>query len=314
VAAVTERVEGADAQAEVRGEFVRRPEAFTGFLGWSLRHAKYDIGGPGSTARTIGVSFGGVDDDGYASKLIDPASRHRLSEVVGRNMRRERERRGVTMADVAGAAAAVGIVWDQSAVSRIERAERTLDFEEFAAIAIIMSAACSDPITYGDLFAASDDVWEEEMVVAELAPLLAEMGRAVAPLPWEEQQRDFAVDALRRAVREMQLLKQPADEEASSFEELRGFADRLDKPIRMVMGTIHDLVEAGEWTYHSPRAEREHRLVESGEDLSQSGRIRVLRGHITRKMEREIDTKVKEHDGDDHEAAGRPIPGEVAHP
>jgi hypothetical protein len=241
--------------------------------------------------------------------------RHLISKVLGRGMRRERQRRGKTLGDVGVAAGAVGITWDPSAVSRIELDLRILDIEEFAALPVIMTLALGEPITYADLFNL-DGVEDGDAIVAvgRLAPWLAETQRAVWPGEEWDRLREFVVHDVGVAAREVQAAAEP-DEETSTLEEIQGFADRLDMPVAAVMDAIHDLVEMplpDGWVHHSPRAEREHRLAGRGEDLSQVGRIRVLRGHITRELEREIAEKLKEQGhGVDHESGER-LAGEVA--
>src|SRR5512132_1838975 len=103
-----------------------------------------------------------------------PAARHLISEVLAAGMRRERQQRGKVLDDVAAAADAVGIVWDKSAVSRIELAERVLDIEEFVAVPLIMTIACGEPITFADLLNLDDFDGDEIVAVARLAPMLAE--------------------------------------------------------------------------------------------------------------------------------------------
>ena len=237
--------------------------------------------------------------------MRNPEERQLIENVLTRGMRREREKRGKTLEDVCKAAADVGITWDTSTLSRIEMNKRQIWLYEFVAMPLIMTMACGEPVTLGDLLNLDDFDGDEIVAVARLAPMLAESQRAVWPGEDWGQLREFVTGDLEVAVREVQASRVP-DEGASSLQELEGFADRLGVPTGAVMGAIWDLANAGDWTYRQPRLEREHRLVERGEDLSQGGRIKVLRSHITRKMEREIAAKLEEQrHGVDHEGEER---------
>ena len=140
--------------------------------------------------------------------------------------------------------------------------------------------------------------------IGRLAPWFAESQRAVWPGEEWDQLRLFVESDLIRAVREVRAGRE-TDEGATSLEEVEGFAERLGLPSGVIVRAIWELVESGEWTYRQPRLEREHRLVEGGTDLSKPGTVRVQRGHVTRRMEREIQQKIKENDGQHHEGEER---------
>jgi hypothetical protein len=71
---------------------------------------------------------------------------------------------------------------------------------------------------------------------------------------------------------------------------------------------------SGRWRHMSFRKERERRLLESAEDLTNPNHVKTVRGNITRQLMRELRDEIaamKENDGQHHESAER-VAGEVA--
>ena len=177
--------------------------------------------------------------------------------------------------DVADAGLDLGLGWDPSAVSRIETGRRDLTLEEFVALPLVLTLALDEVVTLGDLLE------DDEATTAELLPLLGEPYMTLYKVPGWTLARDYVRDELDRWKRHLQAKREP--DEVESLEELKRVAAELDVTVGAVFDAMREL-----WDYQTLRSERERRLVEAGEDLSNPAHIRTIRGHITRQMMQEL--------------------------
>jgi hypothetical protein len=234
--------------------------------------------------------------------------RRAVSDVVARGMRRAREARGKVLADVGAAAREVGLNWDAAAVSRIETGKRQLTFEEFLALPDVLTLACDEPVTLSELVAPDG---RETIATTTVLPLLAEAYWTTDRLPEWESLRGYVTKDLDRAKREVQLAGTPAEEKKSA-EEWREIAEAFGVTAGEVRGALLELSKkGGTWGSPSLYSERERRLLQSGEDLSNPTRIRTVRGWITRELMQELGdyfaAKEEGRHGLDQETTGRPV-------
>jgi hypothetical protein len=232
----------------------------------------------------------------------------RIQDVIRANMRRVREEHAVVLADVARAAREVGVPWDPSSLSKIETGKRDFTFEEFAKLPLILTVACNDVVTFADLLPFDPD---RDTTVINLVWLLAEpFLNAYAPegMGVPKYNRKHLDDEKR----EIQKARVPT-EDAKAYEESENIAAELGVPgwdVRRALVNLADLRHEGcaRWRNPSLRYEREQRLLDSGEDLSDPNHVRALRGNITRQLMRELRDEIaamKENDGQHHEGEER---------
>ncbi len=231
----------------------------------------------------------------YDAPVTEREETRTVAQVVGRSMRRVRESRGKVLHDVASAARDLGLSWDASAVSRIETGRRDLTLEEFLALPDVLTLTLNEEVNFTDLL----------VLDREDEPLLSSFGRTtsmvwVMPMLaqpyvaiWEARSKvtariNAAVhDRLEEEKRRAQLSREPAE---PSYEEFRAAAKELEVRPKDLMDAVQDLAAQGRWHERALviHDERERRLLESGEDLSNPTRVRTLRGHITRQLMAEL--------------------------
>jgi transcriptional regulator with XRE-family HTH domain len=249
--------------------------------------------------------------------------------LIRARMRQIREEHGKTGDDVAQVGRALGAPWDFTTISGIETGKRRLTIDELLFLPTVLSIACDDTILLSDLLP-----YEPGPETRELADALITLAE-----PWFKAGDPAHWPGVRDGVRELIDIEKEvvAERRAASLpiEEYRQLADKYGVPSGELMTTplaeyqvladeygvssdevwdaVHGLVESGTWVHHSLRAERERRLDESGEDLTDARRVRALRAWATKRMKQELrDELGKADDGDDQEAAGRQARGEVA--
>jgi hypothetical protein len=171
--------------------------------------------------------------------------------------------------------------------------------------------ACNETVTLADLlpFDPDAEVTLEGIPVMDFVWLLAE------PLVTAYEPDAPVGVAVRKELdeekRNLQVARVPADE-ATASEEIDALAAELGVPEGEVRGALLSLVGrtygSGRWQYMTLQRERDRRLRESAEDLSDPNHVRALRGDITRQLMRELRDEIaamKENDGQHHESSGR---------
>ncbi len=209
-----------------------------------------------------------------------------VAELVGRNMRRVREAHAKVLLDVANAARDRGLTWDASAVSRIETGRRALTLDEFVALPLVMTLAVNEVITMVDLLAGpaydAMDNFGRPLFLLDVHMLLAEPHMSRHRWSGWTKLSGWVAEKLEKDKREVQAQREPDEDDPHSYDWYRETSVELGAEGVSLLTAMREL-----WD-RTFKGERERRLVESGEDLSNPTRVRTLRGHLTRQMKAEL--------------------------
>lgn len=243
------------------------------------------------------------------------------SALVGRNLRAWRESVMCSQDSLARRMQAVGFPWRQPTVAQVENGRRAVSFEEFLGICIVTGqqvglhmahedgervrlgtrsypASAVQGILNEGLYMVRDDPPEiQEWIdtdnvrfravrsaISESASMAAALWLPVE-LDTEERRRQITLDATGDA--EVKMARSLAGDGACVIR-LEGGAELPPGPDE-VAAISHAL-----WG-HTLTVEREHRLIESGQDIGSPDALRARRGHITRELAAEITRYAEVH-------------------
>ncbi|MBO3748062.1 helix-turn-helix transcriptional regulator [Streptosporangiaceae bacterium NEAU-GS5] len=205
-----------------------------------------------------------------------------VAQIIARNMRRVRETRDRTRLEVADAARDLGLGWSPALVARIENGRRELTVSEFVALPSVLTLAVNHPVTLADLLTTKDgephvSAFGRPGHIADVQALLAEPGvlaLRISTIP------DRVRQTLDRSKRQAQIARAFSGGPVTE-------ADAIAAKLGM---TAPELAKACETLWHRPtvEAECEQRLIESGVDLGQPAKTRLLAEHITRQLTTEL--------------------------
>jgi transcriptional regulator with XRE-family HTH domain len=245
-----------------------------------------------------------------------------FQNLIRTRLRQIREEHGKTGEDVAQVARELGGRWDFTTITSIETGKRRLTIDELLFLPTILSIACDDTILLSDLLPYEPG--PETLELADALITLAEPWfKAGDPAHWpgvRDGVREL-IDIKKQVVADARAENTPIEEYraladkygvtsgdlmTTPLDEYRVLADEYGVSFDEVWDAIHELVESERWVHHSLRAERERRLDESGEDLSDARRVRALRAWATKRMKAELrDELGKADDGEHHESEER---------
>lgn len=244
--------------------------------------------------------------------VSNDAKRPTIDQLVGHNVRRIREERGITQDDVAREARAVGLAWSRSTVGALENGGKTLDLGEVVLLAAAMPAPVAQLLAPSDAMLAADDPFiavgpalamrPESILAALAASTVRDLGAV------ETEREGYLTDidgaAHHGRLEEAKKRRQRHDRItggtsssmfAQATEAARGEAE-MKAARRLDVDPVELALAALKLWGRSLTEERDARVAEATEPGATPRTLQALRGHLTRQLLKELEPIVRRAD------------------
>lgn len=210
----------------------------------------------------------------------DHADSRPLRQVIGEAVRRVREAAGARQDDVARTARLYGLAWDHSRVAALERGEKAVGIEELVTLLMILTDVCNHPVTISELIPNDANIRLTDSVSTDgitFRGMLA--GQTVSFVS-----RRAMVDEITRRVMD-------------AFEE-RGVPGVAEERAARRLGiSTATLTTATRDLWGRTLTEERDRVVAERADTDDDpGRLRALRGRVTRQLVDELAKEIKKRE------------------
>lgn len=191
-----------------------------------------------------------------------------LNQLVAQNLERIRKERGWSQDEVASRGWRVGLPWSRSTITALEGARRTLTVSELVLLALTLDTSVAELLAGRGNALLGDDT---ELSLSDVRALLS----------GNKEGAD-----IRRRIHKARQAKYKRPMLAVNGEAEQKAARNLGVTSQAIADAAYDL-----WS-QSLTEERDARLEEEGSHLHSQRSLQALRGHITRRLVREIESLI----------------------
>ena len=195
----------------------------------------------------------------------------RLDQVVARNLERIRSTAGWSQDEVASRGWRIGLPWTRSTITALEGGRRSLSISELVLLALTLETSVTELLAGRGHVELGDG---SELALTDVRNVLA-------------GDRDMA--AVRKRIRQVRHQKYQRAMQAVSGEAEQKAARSLGVTSQTIAEAAFDL-----WG-RSLTEERDARVDKEGPNLASARSVQALRGHVTRRLVREIEALITDN-------------------